>query len=100
MGRDRTPRSKSGMTRRGNGTNRRKPLTLRTSRIKQRLTQFLLQSNQIDDAEGYLDAMIQGGSGKRQKRLLGLGVREPRCMSGSRWAPQLGKAMALFEPDG
>ena len=35
--------------------------------IKQRLTEFLLRSNQIGEAERYLDAIIQGGGGKSAK---------------------------------
>ena len=48
--------------------------------IKQRLTEFLSGSNQIGEAERYLDAIIQGGGGKSAKTATWARRGEPRFM--------------------
>ena len=63
--------------------------------IKRNLTQFLVRTNHLGDAESYLDTMMQGGNAEAVAW-----ATRVRALVYVRSESQLSKALALFEPNG
>jgi predicted Zn-dependent protease len=65
--------------------------------IKRRFTEFLLRSNQISKAQGYLDAILRQGFGAKTAATFAWARRARAVLYAH--ARQLSKALALFEED-
>ena len=69
--------------------------------IKRRLTDFLLQSKQTDEAQKYLEAIrTQGGGAKNAETTAWANRALALVLANGTDRTQLTKALAIFEPDG